>query len=223
MKKLVLYHGSPQIIEKPVYGFGKTWNDYGQGFYCTQEVEIAKEWAVSEFSNGYANKYILNSDRLKILDLSGYTMLHWLAILVANRQFEASTPILKRSKDWLLEHFLISTKEYDLIKGYRADDSYFMFARSFLTNQISYLQLSNAMKLGNLGEQIMLKSKKAFECINFESYIEVDFHLYYPLKKKRDEDARNRFKKILESDDIDGLFMRDIIKEKVTEYDKRIQ
>lgn len=46
MKK-ILYHGSEKIIEKPVYGFGKAYNDYGLGFYCTEELDMAKEWGVS--------------------------------------------------------------------------------------------------------------------------------------------------------------------------------
>ena len=53
--KIEIYHGSSKIIEKPLFGYGKTWNDYGPGFYCTQEKDLAKEWAVSEGTNGYSN------------------------------------------------------------------------------------------------------------------------------------------------------------------------
>lgn len=28
-----IYHGSENIIKKPVYGAGKLYNDYGRGFY----------------------------------------------------------------------------------------------------------------------------------------------------------------------------------------------
>lgn len=223
MSDLFLYHGSTNIIEKPLFGCGKTWNDYGQGFYCTESLQLAKEWAVSEEKNGYANRYSLDTSDLKILNITDYTMLHWLAILVANRQFSTSTPIMKRGQDWLLNNFLIDTSGYDLIKGYRADDSYFSFAKAFLTNQISYVQLSHAMKLGNLGEQIMMKSQKAFDLIHFEGYEEADFHEYFIDKKNRDEEARAKFKKILEEDDIDGIFMRDIIREQIKENDARIQ
>lgn len=45
MSKLIIYHGSPEIIEKPVFGKGKPYNDYGMGFYCTEHLELAKEWA----------------------------------------------------------------------------------------------------------------------------------------------------------------------------------
>lgn len=47
MKKM-LYHGSSSIIRKPVFGFGKPYDDYGSGFYCTEVLDLAKEWSVDE-------------------------------------------------------------------------------------------------------------------------------------------------------------------------------
>ena len=37
MKKR-LYHGSQFIIQQPEYGKGARHNDYGKGFYCTEEM-----------------------------------------------------------------------------------------------------------------------------------------------------------------------------------------
>ena len=36
MSMIVLYHGSNERIENPLFGKGKVYNDYGQGFYCTE-------------------------------------------------------------------------------------------------------------------------------------------------------------------------------------------
>ena len=47
-----LYHGSSRIIEKPVFGYGKPYNDYGLGFYCTESLEMAKEWGVGRECSG---------------------------------------------------------------------------------------------------------------------------------------------------------------------------
>ena len=41
-KDMIIYHGSQQIVEVPKFGIGKTYNDYGQGFYCTEDIELAK-------------------------------------------------------------------------------------------------------------------------------------------------------------------------------------
>ena len=69
MKKTI-YHGSDHIIEKPQYGYGKPYNDYGVGFYCTENPNMAKEWGVSIDHNGYANEYQIECDGLTILDLN---------------------------------------------------------------------------------------------------------------------------------------------------------
>ena len=67
--KIDIYHGSDHIIEKPLFGEGKPYNDYGLGFYCTESIDMAKEWAVGESSNGFANCYTINCKALSILNL----------------------------------------------------------------------------------------------------------------------------------------------------------
>ena len=225
MSKLVLYHGSPEIIEKPIYGKGKAYNDYGKGFYCTENLELAKEWACTEGVDGYANQYEIETDNLRILNLSAdeYTILHWLALLMTYRKLRLSTPVMKRGAEWLKEHFLVDIDDYDAIIGYRADDSYFSFARAFVNNEISLRQLSHAMRLGKLGEQFVLKSPKAFESIKFVSYKSADNTVYYARRKVRDDEARAGFFAELEKEDIDGLYMRDIIREEVKADDPRLR
>ena len=225
MDKLIVYHGSSEIIKAPIYGKGKTYNDYGQGFYCTKNLELAKEWACIESRDGFANKYELDMNNLSLLDLSNknYNILNWLAILLDNRIFRLSTPIEKRAKDYLLEHFLPEYKRFDVIKGYRADDSYFAYARLFIGNSISLQQLSFAMHLGKLGEQIVLKSKKAFDSIKFIDYIEADNSIYYSRRKARDEKARESFYKELEKEDISGIFIKNILDERIESNDSRLQ
>ena len=225
MSKLVLYHGSPEIIEKPIYGKGKTYNDYGQGFYCTENLELAKEWACTEGIDGYANQYEIETNDLKILNLSSgeYTMLHWLALLMAYRKIRLSTPVMKRGAEWLKEHFLLDFDEYDVIIGYRADDSYFSFARAFVNNEISLEQLSRAMRLGKLGEQFVLKTSKAFETIKFVSYQVADNTVYYAKRKARDDGARTAYFEELEKEDINGIYMRDMIRGEVKVDDPRLR
>lgn len=225
MSKLVLYHGSVEIIEKPILGKGKTYNDYGRGFYCTENLELAKEWACTEGIDGYANQYEIETEHLKILNLSSgeYTILHWLAILVTYRRLRLSTPVMKRGIEWLTEHFFVNMDEYDAIIGYRADDSYFSFARAFASNEISLEQLSYAMKLGKLGEQFVLKSQKAFERIRFLSCEAVDHTIYYAYRKTRDDAARIAFLKELETDDMNGIYMRDLITGEVKANDPRLR
>lgn len=225
MNTIKLYHGSPVIVEKPLYGFGKKYNDYGQGFYCTEHIELAKEWACSINEDGFLNEYELNMDNLSILNLSSnqYHILNWLAILLDNRLVNLSTPIAERARKYLIDNFLPDYKKCDLIIGYRADDSYFLFARSFINNEISLKQLSYAMKLGKLGEQFCLKSEKAFSQISFVKAEIVESSKYHFLKKQRDEKARLDFLKELENDDLDGIYIRDIMREGWKNDDQRLR
>lgn len=225
MSKLIIYHGSPEIIQTPVFGKGKSYNDYGRGFYCTEHLELAKEWACTENTDGYANKYEIDTNGLAILNLSSdeYTILHWLALLMKYRKFRISTPVMKRGADWLKEYFLIDLTPYDAVIGYRADDSYFSFARAFINNEISLTQLAYSMRLGRLGEQFVLKSPMAFEKIKFVSYEFADNTEYYAKRKTRNEEAKTAFRAELERDDLDGLFMRDIIREEVQPNDSRLR
>ena len=193
-----IYHGSVNIVEKPVFGEGKPFNDYGRGFYCTEHVELAKEWACSSDSDGYANHYQLDLDGLRVLYLNGveYNILNWLAILLENRKFNVAEGLPQRARTYLLENFKVDYKSYDIIIGYRADDSYFSYAGDFINGTLSLRDLSEAMRLGKLGEQVVLKSKKAFQALTFIEAIKVPREEYFGKYKLRDEEARNRYRQM---------------------------
>ena len=225
MKKIILYHGSSKVIENPIFGEGKIYNDYGRGFYCTKEIELAKEWASIEGIEGYANKYELDLSDLKILDLSleKYSILNWIAILLENRIINLTTLIQKESKDYIIKNFLPDYKNYDVIVGYRADDSYFMFARAFISNEISLSQLSLAMKLGKLGYQYCLKTEKAFNKIKFVDFISINNSIYLKKRRDREEQAKKDYFKLANKLEVEGIYIRDIIKEGMKDGDERLR
>ncbi len=222
-KLITIYHGSKQIVEVPTFGAGRKNNDFGLGFYCTESLELAKEWAVSSLQNGFANRYTLDTEYLNILNLNTpeYTILNWMAVLVEHRLFSIKTPVARRAKQYLIEHFGINVNAYDLITGYRADDSYFDYAEAFLNNAITLEQLSMAMQLGRLGEQVVIKSKFAFSKIRFEGFEAAEKDRYYVLRKARDNEANKAYLDILDEDS-DGLYIQDIIRGSVSNDDPRI-
>ena len=224
MEKLItVYHGSEKIIEVPEFGAGKKNNYFGLGFYCTESEALAKEWAVSSLRNGFANRYTLDTEYLNILNLNGpdYTILNWIAVLVEHRRFSIKTPIARRAKQYLIDNFSVNVNAYDLITGYRADDSYFDYAESFLNNGISVEQLARAMRLGKLGEQIVIKSQFAFSKLKFEGFEVAEKDKYYVLRKARDDEANRMYSEMLEEDD-DGLYIRDIMRGGIRNDDPRI-
>ena len=221
---MIIYHGSKEIIEKPEFGKGNKKNDYGLGFYCTENVELAKEWACSNNeTNGYANQYEIDLSAYKVLDLreEKYSILNWMALLLKFRTFDVNTPISAQAKEYILENFYVDVEEYDVIIGYRADDSYFSFAKDFINNTISVEQLAEAMHLGELGIQIVLKSKRAFNTVKYISYELAECKECYVKRVSRDKKARETYlsghRQSLVSD---GLFVMDIIRKGLKNGDK---
>ena len=220
---ITIYHGSEQIVEVPTFGLGRKNNDFGLGFYCTESEELAKEWAVSSIRSGFSNRYTLDTEYLNILNLNipDYTILNWIAVLVEHRLFTIKTPVARRAKRYLIDNFGVNVNAFDLITGYRADDSYFDYAESFLNNGISVQQLARAMRLGKLGEQIVIKSKFAFSKLRYEGFDVAEKEKYYVLRKARDDEANQTYLEMLEEES-DGLYIQDIMRGGIKNDDPRI-
>lgn len=222
-KLITIYHGSEQIVEVPTFGRGKKNNDFGMGFYCTQSDHLAKEWAVSSLRNGFSNRYVMDTEYLNILNLNStdYTILNWIAVLVEHRLFSIKTPVARRAKRYLIDNFSINVNAYDIVTGYRADDSYFDYAESFLNNGISVEQLARAMQLGKLGEQIVIKSQYAFSKLKYEGFDVAEKDIFYVLRKARDDEANQLYLEMLEEES-DGLYIQDIMRGGIKNDDPRI-
>ncbi len=210
-----LYHGSEFIIERPVFLKGNKHNDYGLGFYCCTNRELAKEWAARRTGSGYVNQYSIRDDRLKILDLTKEpynNVLYWVSLLMHNR--ELSTDLINnypRELKYLEDNYLIDVNQYDVIIGYRADDSYFHFPVAFIRSEITLESLNTIFQAGDLGKQYVLISERAFSLIKFVDYYEVNNESkedYYKRKKSADK----VFADLLENDRYKkGTRLRDLV------------
>ena len=213
--KIDIYHGSAHVIEQPMFGKGKPYNDYGRGFYCTEHAELAKEWACSADSDGYACHYQLDLSGLSVLNLNTpeYNILNWMAILLENRKFNVADGLPQRAKAYLLENFKVDYKKYDVIIGYCANDSYFSYAGDFVNGTLSLSDLSEAMRLGKLGEQVVLKSEKAFDALTFVEAFKAPRQEYFSRYRLRDEEARARYRQIASKPVAeDEIYILDIIR-----------
>ena len=152
---------------------------------------------------------------LSVLNINtpDYNILNWLAILLENRKFNVAAGLPQRAKAYILENFRVDYKKYDIIIGYRADDSYFSYAGDFVNGTLSLSDLSKAMLLGKLGEQVVLKSKKAFEALTFVEGIKAPHSEYFAKYKQRDEEARDKYRKIATKPVVeDETYVIDIIR-----------
>ena len=170
----IIYHGSEFIIKKPEFLTGNVHNDYGLGFYCCSNKELAREWAARKNGSGFVNHYKIRDDRLKILNLTKPpfdNVLYWVALLMHNRElsntFRESYP---RELKYLEDKYLIDVSQYDIVIGYRADDSYFHFPEAFVESDITLASLNAIFKAGDLGKQYVIVSERAFKLIKFVDY-----------------------------------------------------
>ena len=200
---LILYHGSPNKEIRPTYGLGNDKHDYGKGFYLTESPVLASEWSVCNptENNGWVHKYTLDVSELNILDFQECDILSWLAELMKHRDADTGRRY-KVLAPRFIEKYQISTEGYDVIKGWRANASYFYIAKCFVRDEVDLDILPDLLKLGDLGLQYCLKTKKAFQCLKEDSAAlqEIDYHKINPQYTQRDRNAREAMYALINSE-----------------------
>jgi len=185
-----LYHGSDHIVKIPEFGRGKANNDYGLGFYTTKDKGLAGEWATpSPFADGFINEYRFDYTGLSVLDLNNQPIEVWIAIVMKYRGGKYGHLADSRRYKFI-DKYMIDISDYDVIEGWRADDAFFGYINAFLVVGLSLEKLQDAMKLGDLGMQVCLKSEKAFKHISYITAYQAKADKFFPLRNRRDEMAR---------------------------------
>ena len=203
MELIILYHGSPNQQGSPQYGLGDEKHDYGKGFYLTESLRLAKEWAVCrpDERNGWVHKFSLDITDLRILDFQEYNILSWLAELMKHRD-AADSKRYRILSEKFIEKYGIDSEHYDVIKGWRANASYFYIAREFVRDNIDVEILEELLSLGGLGIQYCIKSERAYEKLAEvkEALTCVDFREFNEKYNARDISAREKMRKLVDSD-----------------------
>lgn len=210
---MIFYYGADRKVEKPIYNYTESSpnNDYGLGFYLTKEKDKAELWA-SQYEDGYCIKYDLDMKDLNILYLNSNTeeeIMKWISILVNNRFSREEIENYSQTINWLNDNYHVDLDSYDVIVGYRADDSYFLYSKDFVANKISIDALSKAMKLGKLGLQYCLKSEKAFQKIKTLEYQKINKSDNYHIFREK---IRKEYLETKENDDIHNTRILDIMR-----------
>lgn len=203
MKNLILFHGSANKIIHPTYGLGNDKHDYGKGFYLTENIDLAKEWAVCRpnETNGWVHKFEIDVNELKILDFQNNDVLAWLAELMKHRD-AADSKRYHMLAEKFIKKYGINTDSYDIIKGWRANASYFYIAKEFVRDNVDLDILSELLSLGGLGIQYCIKSEKAFLGLHeiLDGLICVDYSEFNEKYNQRDITARKKMKNLINSD-----------------------
>ena len=222
-----LLHGSDHIIEAPEYAVGNPHNDYGQGFYCTETDEMAREWACKKNTDGFVSVYDFDDTGLMTLNLmdDSHTVLNWIALLLKYRTFKLETELSVDAREYIIRRFSADLSKVDVVIGYRADDSYFQYAQAFVENALSLRGLSLALRFGKLGKQTAIISEKGFKRLTFLEAYPADKNVYYPKYISRDIRARETYRKETGRGKTyrDDIFVLDILREEMKDDDPRIQ
>lgn len=203
MGKIILYHGTPDKIVVPKFGGGDDKHDYGRGFYLTENIELAKEWAVCRpnDTNGWVHKYELETAGLKILDFQQHSVLAWLAELMKHRDAADSKRYRMLAKKFI-EKYGMDTRDYDVICGWRANASYFYIAKEFVRDNIDVDILEDLLSLDGLGIQYCIKSEAAYANLKeiTDELLAVDYTEFNDRYNQRDITARKRMRELVDSD-----------------------
>lgn len=203
MGKIFLFHGTPDEIVVPTYGYGNEKHDYGKGFYLTESIDLAKEWAVCrpDDNNGWVHKYELDTAELRILDFQEENVLSWLAELMKHRD-AADSKRYRMLAQQFIEKYGIDTKRYDVIKGWRANASYFYIAKEFVKDNIDMDILEELLLLGGLGIQYCIKSELAYSKLHEvkEELLAVNYDEFNEKYNHRDVMARKNMRDLVDSD-----------------------
>lgn len=203
MEKLILFHGTPNRIVVPTFGKGEEKHDYGQGFYLSESIDLAKEWAVCRPNEekGWVHKYELETNGLRILDFQDKGVLPWLAELMKHRDAADSKRYRMLAKKFI-EKYGIDTESYDVIRGWRANASYFYIAKEFVRDNIDMDILEELLSLGGLGIQYCIKTELAYSGLHEveEDLLEVPYAEFNEKYNQRDLTARQKMRELVDSD-----------------------
>lgn len=203
MGRIILFHGSPDEFIVPTYGRGEDKHDYGRGFYLTESLDLAKEWAVCRpnEANGWVHKYELDTDGLKIMDFQDQGVLAWLAELMKHRD-AADSRRYRMLASKFIEKYGIDTEEYDVIRGWRANASYFYIAKEFVRDNIDMDILEELLALGGLAIQYCIKSELAYSKLHEdkEGLQVVQYAEFNEKYNQRDITARRKMRELVDSD-----------------------
>ena len=203
MGNLTLFHGSPDKMIVPTYGLGNEKHDYGKGFYLTESIELAKEWAVCRpnEANGWVHEYEIDTDGLKILYFQRLNVLVWLAELMKHRD-AADTRRYRMLAGKFIEKYGVNTDGYDIIKGWRANASYFYIAKEFVRDNIDMDILEELLSLGGLGIQYCIVSEMAYSRLHEAegSPFPVNYSEFNEKYNQRDITARRNMRELVNSE-----------------------
>ena len=144
---MILYHGSPVIVEVPEIRISRFHKDFYYGFYTTAFYKQVVRWAVRFSGNGYVNQYEYtpnsNLRQLVFPEMSE----EWLDFIVSCRHGESH--------------------EYDIVEGPMANDTIYNYVQDFIDGNISRKAFWELARFKYPTHQISFHTARALETLRF--------------------------------------------------------
>ena len=137
----------------------------------------------------------------EMLDFQEKDVLSWLAELMKHRD-AADSKRYRMLAAKFIDKYGIDTDAYDVIKGWRANASYFYIAKEFVRDNIDIDILEELLSLGGLGIQYCIKTEKAYANLReIESdLLQVEYNEFNNKYNQRDIEARKKMRNLVDSD-----------------------
>ena len=215
---MLLYHGSKKVVERPNFSYNKAYRDFGNGFYLTINENKAKSYASSSnLTPGIISKYEFDTDGLRVLNLTEYPILSWLAILY-NYHKPNKKRLRENTLEYLNKNFYIDVKKYDVVIGYRCDDMWYSIVEAFFNNVISVDFINKLIIKNNENTEVVLLTDKAINKLKFIGYEEVDNNYYYKNRYNNFKIEFSRYVKQLTEDDVEVLLKNNTAKKMINNF-----
>ena len=148
-------------------------------------------------------RFLLIRPSLRCLSIdAAEDILSWMAILMRHRPGTDS-----RRWDLIQQRFIekyyIDVDAYDVVFGYRANDSYLAIAKQFARGEIGVGILVRLLKLGSFGIQVCVKSRLAYTRLRYLETSGVNYEQYHAQFISRDEDSRRSMRELINSPEND--------------------
>lgn len=134
------------------------------------------------------------------MDFQDKGVLAWLTELMKHRDAADSKRYHMLAKKFI-EKYGVDTKEYDVIRGWRANASYFYIAKEFVRDNIDMDILEELLSLGGLGIQYCIKSKLAYSKLYEleDDLMAVQYAEFNEKYNQRDITTRQKMRELVDS------------------------
>ncbi len=160
---MILYHGSTFLVDKPEIRIGKSFLDFGVGFYLTTSKKQAERWAKIKMNRnkadvGFVSIHDFDMEKAKsTLNLKEFPVAdeEWLKFVADNRRG------------------ISGSEEADIHIGPVADDNIYQTIRLFETGAYDAEYTVKKLKTEVLHDQWALHTNKALSLLTYTDFFEL--------------------------------------------------